>query len=78
MSAKYLLPCSCGQKIPVGATQAGGGLRCECGAELEVPALRELTQLDRAEVKPTRRAPAPSWGSRQSVFFLGLVVMAAG
>ncbi|MEX2114129.1 MAG: hypothetical protein WD845_13140 [Pirellulales bacterium] len=69
--ADYLLPCSCGQKVPVSIRHAGQMVRCVCGAELEVPALRGLRELEGAAgaTAPARRA----WGDRQRVVF-GLAV----
>ncbi len=49
---KYLLPCSCGQKTPIEATQAGQQVRCGCGATLEVPTMRGLASLERAADLP--------------------------
>ncbi|WP_146445311.1 hypothetical protein [Botrimarina colliarenosi] len=71
MSVRYLLPCSCGQSIPVSASQAGGRVTCECGAEREAPRLRELRQLptDQPEAKATA-----GWGFRQGVLSAGLVI----
>jgi hypothetical protein len=48
VKAKYLLPCSCGRQVPVEASQAGQQILCECGAAVEVPAMRGLAQLERA------------------------------
>lgn len=79
MRAKYLLPCTCGREIPVEATQAGQPIRCQCGLELEVPTLRNLTRLKPAE--PPAAAPRrarSAWGRRQRVMLAGLAIMAIG
>ncbi len=81
MRAKYLLPCICGQEIPVEATQAGQQVRCLCGVELEVPTLLNLTRLKPAE--PPAAAAAPrrarsAWGPRQRVMLVGLAIMVVG
>jgi hypothetical protein len=66
----YLLPCTaCGSKIPVSTGQAGQSLRCgTCGAEFEVPSIRELRSLQVAANAPTA---APAWERRQGLIFLG-------
>src|SRR5687767_1286650 len=77
MSAQYLLPCSCGQKIRVEAAQAGGEVACACGRKQSVPTLRGLRQLEMAASNegPSRRSPR-SWGPlRGALFSSGLVVL---
>jgi hypothetical protein len=78
--AKYLLPCTCGQEIPVEATQAGQQVRCQCGLELEVPTLLKLTRLKPAgpPAPATPRRARSAWGPRQRVMLIGLAIMAAG
>lgn len=49
MRKRFLLPCGCGQKLVVDATQAGQQLSCGCGASLVVPTLRGLESLERVE-----------------------------
>jgi hypothetical protein len=46
MSKRFLLPCACGKKLVVDATQAGEQLRCECGTSVLVPTLRGLKDLE--------------------------------
>jgi hypothetical protein len=71
----YLLPCACGQKLPVSVRHAGHVIQCSCGARLEVPTLRGLAELEPAETAP---AKARVWGDRQRVaFVLGTVALAA-
>ena len=42
----YLLTCtSCEQPIPVEVTQAGETIRCDCGAEIPLPSMREIRRL---------------------------------
>jgi len=76
---QYLLPCPCGQKLPVDASQAGLHVRCTCGTELHVPTLRDLKVLERASAGGSRTtgagatgAQAGTWGPKQAVAFLGL------
>jgi hypothetical protein len=66
--SEYLLPCSCGRKVPVSTRHAGQTVRCACGAELEVPTLRGLRELE-----PAGAAAAPArgtWENRQRIAFL--------
>ncbi len=45
--SQYLLPCSCGAKVPVSRSQAGMSLNCpECSSSLSVPTIRNLSQLE--------------------------------
>ena len=70
---QYLLPCQCGQKLPVDASQAGLRIRCVCGAQPQVPTLRGLATLERA-IASSAGPRARSWGPRQAVAFLGLSI----
>ena len=77
MSAQYLLPCSCGQKVRVDAAQAGGLASCGCGKSLPVPTLRALRQLETAEPDSAARKQREgrSWSKLQGAMFsLGLIV----
>ena len=79
MKTLYWLPCTCGQKYPVETTQAGDTVQCACGAELKVPALREMSQLESAVTAkpgPTRRGK-PGWGKRQARLLVGVLVTVA-
>ncbi len=80
MRAKYLLPCSCGEKIAVEAAQAGQTVRCACGAELEVPTMSGISALEtlepEAEAGPSR--PESGWGRREAWILAGAVVLFAG
>ena len=75
MTDKYLLSCSCGEKIPVEPRQAGEIIRCTCGASLDVPTMLQMRALERA--KPPRAAQQTSapWGARQAVLLLGIVIV---
>lgn len=72
MAAQYLLPCKCGSSLPVSQSQAGGHLRCSCGAELEVPTLRGLRDLEQVEV--AQEQGAAEWGLRQGILTVGILV----
>ena len=75
--AQYLLPCQCGRKTPVDSTKAGQTMRCECGAELEIPTLGAMKKLQRVEQK-TKPAPMVRWGARQRVLLVGIIICAIG
>jgi hypothetical protein len=68
MRKRFLLPCDCGKKLIVDATQAGEQLSCECGASLAVPTLRGLESLERldepAEASASSRRPSSAHPSR--------------
>jgi hypothetical protein len=70
--SKYLLTCECGKKIPVDVGQAGGSVSCSCGAQLDVPALRNLRHLPPAEHE-TVPARTP-WNARKGIAAAGLIV----
>ncbi|MBI1901181.1 MAG: hypothetical protein HYS13_08740 [Planctomycetia bacterium] len=76
MSAKYLLPCKCGQRHEVDVSQSGLTIECSCGAGLEVPTLRGLQKLERAGAEGERRRFA--WGAREGTIVIGILITAAG
>jgi len=76
MTAKYLLPCSCGRNTTVQASQAGEVVRCACGQELEVPTMRKLSEL--ALSNEAAADEKPLWTMRQGIAFLGLVAIVGG
>lgn len=78
MSAQYLLPCGCGQRVRVEGAQAGGEVVCVCGKKLKVPTLRGLRQLEAAPDAEgaSRRSTSRSWSPlRGALFSCGLVVL---
>lgn len=77
MPTTYLLPCQCGKKNEVDSNQAGLSVRCECGTQLAVPAMRGLSALERVETAaPTVSSkPTAAWGIRQGFIFLGSTIM---
>lgn len=80
MSARYLLPCRCGKRIPVEQRQAGESIQCGCGVLLEVPALRAIRALEMEEVGPelvAAQASAPTWGVLQGTALLGAAIALA-
>lgn len=78
MGTKYLLTCDCGQERIVETKQAGETVRCTCGLSLDVPTLRQLRQLPRAEPSDdSSRRPVKPWSQGQGwTFAAGLVVTA--
>jgi hypothetical protein len=78
MITKYLLPCLCGQKLRVNATQAGETVQCTCGASLTVPSLRELPNLELApSTTANRKSRKRPWSKRQGWILLGAFLVAA-
>lgn len=72
---QYLLPCECGRKIPVAASQAGETVVCECGRSLSAPKLRELRQLDTQTIEDDSPRGA-AWSPLQGgLFVAGAVVL---
>jgi hypothetical protein len=74
MTAHYLLPCSCGQKVRIAVAQAGGEVGCVCGKRLPVPTLRGIRQLEVASDVPTKAAPV--WTRFHGAIFAGGLVLA--
>jgi hypothetical protein len=78
MTQHYLLPCSCGQKVPVASAQAGGQVMCGCGNRLSVPTLRGLRELKVAPAEATAQS-RPGWSPLHGGFFAaGLCIAAVG
>lgn len=71
-ATRYLLECRCGKSLAVDAGQAGRSVRCECGAALDVPPMRQLVHLPSADAAADQR---PLWTARQGLVFLGLVIL---
>ena len=79
MTTKYLLPCSCGDKIAVESTQAGQILRCSCGKPLEVPTLQGIRRLERSvDESDQLEAPSSYGGVAIGVALVGLVIALGG
>ncbi len=75
MTAKYLLPCSCGRKTPVEPRQAGQLIECPCGAPLQIPTLLKLADLQMSEPESVPRQRSVAWGLRQRTALLGGVIL---
>jgi len=77
VTARYLLPCDCGRKVPVASRQAGQTVVCACGAALEVPTLLRLTALEREAPAVAPQPTTASWGIRQAITMIGLAILLA-
>jgi len=64
--------------MPIHASQAGERVRCTCGADLEVPTMREIASLEQERAGPVASRPAARWGIRQRVLLAGAVLTLAG
>jgi hypothetical protein len=70
--SKYLVECTCGNKLPVEIGQAGGRIACTCGKLVDVPPLRKLRHLE-AETTAMER-PASTWSARKGVITACLIL----
>ena len=73
----YLLPCSCGRKIPIEPRQAGQEVYCACGKISLAPTWREMAALEQSEEVAAAGPPRAGWGGPERFIFLG-AVLAAG
>jgi hypothetical protein len=84
MNARFLLPCECGQSVPIELSQAGQKVRCSCGREVAAPTLRGIRQLKPAVDHAASARPGASWNPVKGALFaagstlllVGLVVAA--
>jgi hypothetical protein len=70
--SKYLVECSCGNKLPVEIGQAGGRITCTCGNLVDVPPLRKLRHLQ-AETTVVERQTS-TWSARKGVITACLIL----
>ncbi len=76
MSQKYLLSCaSCGTAHTIETAQAGETIRCDCGANLDVPTLRGIRGLPLA---PDDAPPESTWQPGYGLMFLGGLAIVFG
>jgi hypothetical protein len=73
--SKYLVECTCGNKLPVEIGQAGGRITCTCGNLVDVPPLRKLRHLQ-AETTTVER-PKSTWSARKGVITACLILAGA-
>lgn len=78
MSAKYLLPCSCGLEVAIEPSQAGGKAQCACGKQLDVPTMREIAALERIDTGGEAKTSRPAWSLRHGLILLGSVLIVCG
>jgi hypothetical protein len=75
--AEYLLPCPCGQSVPISPRQAGQQVRCAaCGQLLEIPTLGAIRQLPPADAAPQPSRPEGQAGSAARWWFVLLAATA--
>jgi hypothetical protein len=77
MKTTYLLPCTCGERHQVDASESGLVMKCRCGASLKVPTLRGLAQLEKVVVDeglPGQQA----WGGAQRGMAIGALLAVVG
>lgn len=75
MSVRYRLPCRCGQTVLVERSQAGLTVTCSCGAQLEVPTIRGLAQLESLQSSPDKLG----WTAQYGLLLIGaLIALLAG
>ena len=77
MAIRYLLPCPCGQTVPVQSCQAGQTVTCRCGAALEVPTMLALVNLQRGDAEPARSPGRPFWGMTDRIILVGAMTTLA-
>jgi hypothetical protein len=76
LSAKYLLPCPCGQTVLVEPKQAGAAVTCGCGNVLAVPTVLQMASLELAAPAARPSSAKTRWGARQRLILLGVVILA--
>ena len=70
MGHKKNLLCACGHTLVIDSTQAGSMLRCRCGEQIQVPTLREISQLPDAEHAARQATAIPGrWTRTQGILF---------
>ncbi len=77
MKTTYLLPCPCGEKTQIDASESGREVKCRCGASLAVPTLRGLARLEKVEVEGPP-ASAGAWGGVQRSMAVGALIAVVG
>lgn len=76
---KYLLPCSCGEKITIEISQAGQTIQCSCGKALDIPTMQGIRRLEPSlESKSEVKASSSYGGVIVGVALIGLMIFAAG
>ena len=79
MSTHFLLPCECGQSVPIQLRQAGQSVRCACGRDLVVPTMRGIRELQPTEISPTKPSATRTWNPTRGLLFgAGSVLIIVG
>jgi hypothetical protein len=80
MGFKYLLTCSCGKKKPVELRQAGETVQCQCGALLQVSAMREIKKLEPYDPHGgnSTLGQVSTWGRREGRMLIGALLTVTG
>jgi hypothetical protein len=78
VSAKYLLPCRCGQQVVIETRQAGQTVVCPCGESLPVPTMLEIIALEPAPEESLSTSNGEGWGWPQRLLLLGGACLLAG
>ena len=74
MRIKYWLPCECGERLTITTAEAGEVVTCpSCAAQIDVPSLSLVKQLEPVE-RPTRRRSRSRWSARKAWMAAGLVI----
>jgi hypothetical protein len=72
---QYLVPCSCGRKLPVETRQAGESITCECGNILAIPRLLELKKLEKTAVQEKIVPVRSAWGVGHGLALAGMSIL---
>ena len=75
----YRVPCSeCQNIVEVTVAQAGSSIACKCGAQIEIPTMRELRAMVTEEpTATTKKVARRGWSQTQGVLFsIGLLTAA--
>jgi hypothetical protein len=75
VSIQYLVPCSCGRKMPAETRQAGESIPCECGLALIIPRLLELKKLEKVAVQDNIAPRTSAWGVGHGITLVGAVIL---
>lgn len=76
---KYLLPCSCGEKIAIETSQAGQTVRCSCGKTVEAPTMQGIRRLEPSLDESAEAArPSSYGGTAVGTALIGLMIFLAG
>jgi hypothetical protein len=79
VTVKYLLPCSCGEKIAIESSQAGQAIRCSCGKTLEAPTMQGIRRLEQsADIVDESAVSSSIGGVTVGIALLGLIILSVG